>query len=287
MPARNYVPVAAGDEVATQNGAAVIQFRDGSNVTLPPNSKVRIEGQPSKPVVHVMKGSVSYNLAPSSRIRVLNTRDELVSAPAISSSVNPANPQYAPLAAGVVYGSRQTGLAVAVAPDAPTVTGSFVSGGNQPAGGTGRAFSGTLDAGTQPGTAQIITPGFTFNLTVTMTTNPTTGVVTDTYTVASVQATVATTSAGLSGPTATVTVGASSGSSLIGASVALTTIPSTGDVTFTITPTNGTTVTASTITTAVQQQVNTEVQAHTLPNTTPAVPQQSPVTTGQFSSSAP
>ena len=50
-PARNFVPLAPGDDVATQNGTAVVQFRDGSNVTLQSNSVLRVEGQAGSPVV--------------------------------------------------------------------------------------------------------------------------------------------------------------------------------------------------------------------------------------------
>ena len=48
-PARNFVPLSVGNEITTDATSAVIQFSDGSAVTLQPHSKLRIEVGPRVP----------------------------------------------------------------------------------------------------------------------------------------------------------------------------------------------------------------------------------------------
>jgi hypothetical protein len=93
-PARNFVPLTVGNEITTDSASAVIQFTDGSVVTLQPHSKVRIEGQPSSPVARVVQGSAIYDVAHTSSGRLGNGTGQ----PSVSdrsSRVNriPARPQ--------------------------------------------------------------------------------------------------------------------------------------------------------------------------------------------------
>jgi hypothetical protein len=154
-PARNFVPLSIGDEIATDNASAVVQFPDGSVVTLQPHSKLRIESQPSGPVARVILGSAIYDEGPTSS-GVLTKR-----------AGNPAAriPSGAPLSgpAGHRTSNRQLGPP---APQAGVFTGSLSSVETGP---------------------QIVTPsGVTINLTSVI--NPSTGATT--FVVSSIQQTV-------------------------------------------------------------------------------------------------
>ncbi|MGD0499006.1 MAG: hypothetical protein ABSC23_11280 [Bryobacteraceae bacterium] len=271
-PARNFVPMSVGDDVATHGGAAVVQFRDGSNVTLQPNSTLRVEGQAGSPVVRVVQGSASYDLAPYSNLRVLNSRGETINqvldnalpAPAQLGSGSPLTDPLA--AAAIARASRQPGVVV---PTDSVVTGRF-----QVVGGP--------TAGAAPTTAQVILPnGQILNLTATTNAGVTT------YTVASVQEVVG-------GVTVTTTTDASG---LIGATVGgvsgITPNNTQVSVTFTPAPTvanpNPQPLTPTQAQQAIQADVtaavNTAITNKQLPagTTAPAV---SPVSTAQFSSSS-
>jgi hypothetical protein len=69
-PASNFVPVSIGSQVSTKDSPAVIQFVDGTSITLQANSTLRIQGQPSSLAVRIVRGSAQYGLAPGSRLRV-------------------------------------------------------------------------------------------------------------------------------------------------------------------------------------------------------------------------
>ena len=69
-PASNFVPLSIGGQVSTKSGAAVIQFVDGTSVTLQPNSQLKIEGQSSRPTVRIVRGSAEYRMTLASRVRV-------------------------------------------------------------------------------------------------------------------------------------------------------------------------------------------------------------------------
>jgi hypothetical protein len=69
-PASNFVPLSIGGQVSTKGGAAVIQFVDGTSVTLQPNSQLKIEGQSSRPTVRIVRGSAEYRMTLASRVRV-------------------------------------------------------------------------------------------------------------------------------------------------------------------------------------------------------------------------
>jgi hypothetical protein len=274
-PARNFVPVAVGNEITTQAGSAVVQFRDGSNVVLQPNSQLRIEGPAARPQVHVTRGSATYDLAGTSKLRIVDSKGETISRVldnALPDPVSPLNRPESPLAEAVVYrataASRQSGF---VAPLASVSVGQFVSGGTA----VNAAGAATL---------QIVMPnGLTINLAATV--DPITGVTT--YTVASIQQTITNP---VTGQAVTVTV---TSGSLIGATVGgIAPSTQTGtsvDLTFTLPgqTTPMTSADASTsVQTGVQTAVNTAIQNGQLPAGT-VVPPPGPIQTGQFSGSAP
>jgi hypothetical protein len=267
-PARNFVPLAPGDDVATQSGTAVVQFRDGSNITLQSNSILRVEGQAGSPVVRVVQGSASYDLAPSSRLRVLNSRGETINRVLDSALPAPAqlgsgSPLTDPLAALAMArsASRQPGV---VLPTTNVMTGSFVSGGNPGA--------GSVNPVAVPNSAVIILPsGVQINLSF----NTATGA----YTVASIQEVI-------NGVTIT-----SSSGGLVGATVSgLTGITATNtQVSIGFTPSGSSTpLTPAQIASTIQTSMNTAVQAAVAGGSLPAgtvAPTPSPVITGSFSAS--
>jgi len=269
-PARNFVPVSIGDEITAKGAAAVVQFPDGSGVTLQPNSRLRIEGQPSNVSVRVLSGSAVYDLARTSTIRVVNSKGQMVSS-AVNRPLVPVTSQQGsdPLTAAVVYRGSRTPPAGTVVPGSSILVGTFVPASSV--------------AGGAPIDPAIILPnGETINLTAT--TNSTTGAVT--YTVSSITATVtlpsgATTTltitsnpsgGGLIGDTVTPPVsGAASGTSASGVTISTPSGPVT----------NANTLLQNTVSTGVTNAITN----NTLPSGTTA-PAPSPVSTGQFSNTA-
>jgi hypothetical protein len=253
-PARNFVPLAVGNEVTTDSASAVVQFRDGAMVTLSPHSKLRIEEEPSGPVARVIQGSAIYDVARTSSGRPVNSTSRpalripsggpgLQSAARGSSSKTPSTVPGSP-------GTRQSG---SIAPQVGSFTGSFSSIGGDP---------------------QIVSPsGISVSLTSVV--NPGTGATT--FVVSSIQQTVTLPGGG----TAVVTV---TSGPLIGATVGGI---GTGAITFT--PAGSSTPltsqqTATAVQGQIQQAITTGIATGTLPGGTQA-PVPSPVGAGQFSGS--
>ncbi len=258
-PAHTLVPIAVGDEVSTEAGPAVVQFRDGSKVVLQPESQLQIEGQPADPSVRMVRGSATYDLVPTSRLRVMNTKGETVNqildgALPTAPIVNRGN---SPLPAAVVYrssaSSRQEGM---VLPDSAFITGRFV-------------LDATSGAGVISSTqTTFVTPdGTVFHGTM----------VNGVFTVTSIdfqvtqpngtKATVSTTTGPLIGTTITAPPSGSNG-------VATFTSPS------------GTVINPAQVRTDLQTSANTAITNSGQPSGTSADLSQRTVT-GQFSSSAP
>ncbi len=266
MPARNFAPVAIGDEVATQGSSAVVQFKDGSDVVLQPKSRVRIEGKTNKLQVRILQGSAHTDLVPASRVQLVDSKGQTITT-VITASLPDANTAAAlmrpgsPLAPVLFTGaSKQPGT---ILPTNAIAVGQF-------------SGAGTFAAG--PGnTATITTPaGLTLNLTL----GPN-----GTYTISSISSTVTLPN----GTTTTVTV---TSSPLIGASVSgATSSTSSGtSVNIQITEPGSTTPLTPTqasqqVQTSITNTVNQQVQSGQLPTGTQP-PSPSPVTTGQFSGSA-
>jgi hypothetical protein len=267
-PARNFVPLALGAEVTTDGASAVIQFTDGSKVTLQPHSRLRIEGQPSAPVARVLRGSAIYDVPRTPSGGPVNPAIKPgVRVPPGAPSPDPltggGSSGQTPVSVGYQYRGRPVPQPGAISPQAAAFTGSFSRGGAAAGDGAG---------------PQIITPnGMTVNLTAVV--NPSTGATT--YVVSSIQQTLAT-------PAGGTTVVAITSGPLIGATVTGIATPGTSS-TFAFTPPGSSTPltpaqAATAIQTGIQQAINTGVGTGTLPaGTQPPAP--APVTNGQFSSS--
>jgi len=257
-PARNFVPLAVGNEVTTEGASAVVQFPDGSAVTLQQHSKLRIEGTPSGPVAVVVQGSAIYDAARISSSRAVNGTGKPIMR--VSPIAPPATSRRSsleiPATAGFVYRGAAAGQPGVVAPSAAVFTGSFTSGG--PAAGTGAG-------------PQIITPnGLTINLTAVV--NPSTGAAT--YVVTSMQQTISLPGGGTS--VVTVTSGPLIGATVGGGTTGTTFTPP-GSAT-PLTPQQ----TASAVQAGIQDAINKGVANGTLPGGTQPPPP-SPVTTVPFS----
>jgi hypothetical protein len=63
-------PLMAGDEIATENAAATITFRDGSRVTLARNSRAKLEQQGDNTLLRLLDGSMRYLVSRGSGLRL-------------------------------------------------------------------------------------------------------------------------------------------------------------------------------------------------------------------------
>ena len=65
-------PMMAGDEVGTSAGSAEIRFRDGSRVTLNPNSRAKVEKTETGLVFRLQAGEMEFAVAPKSTVTFYN-----------------------------------------------------------------------------------------------------------------------------------------------------------------------------------------------------------------------
>ena len=65
-------PMMEGDEIGTSNGAATIQFRDGSRVTLSGKSRAKVEKKDDSFVFRLLTGTMQFTLAPNSSVAFYN-----------------------------------------------------------------------------------------------------------------------------------------------------------------------------------------------------------------------
>lgn len=63
-------PMMAGDEIATADAPAVIQFRDGSRVTLAGGSRAKVEKSGESLIFRLLTGSMQFLVVPSSSVQV-------------------------------------------------------------------------------------------------------------------------------------------------------------------------------------------------------------------------
>jgi hypothetical protein len=268
-PARNYTPVAVGNEISTQAGVAVVQFKDGSSVSLQPNSQMRLDGQADAVQVRITRGTATYAISTKSHLKIVNSRGEtlnrmlekaLPDATAMTRNATMAEP-------AVMYRSSSR-LPGGLAPTGAVSSGSF--------------FGASFHADASGKLSILLPSGLSINLNSS--TDPTTGKVV--YTVASVTVVITTPS----GATVSVTTDAASdpNNAIFGSSVSVPTNVTSGSsasgVTFT--STSGTTVDpATTLTQAATTATNTAIQTGVAPPNT-AVPTPDPVKTGTFSGSA-
>jgi hypothetical protein len=281
-PARNYVPIGLGGEVSTHSSTAVIQFSDGSTVSLQPNSQLRIEGSTGSPRVNLLRGSAQSKLTPGSHTRfsAANTTDPVVDQLIDNKTASRAATASPSVSDALIYRATANRSTNAILPGSPVSAGAFsVASISQ---GTFFKAAATTPGGTASGPSITTPSGLVINLTAQV--NPTTGVVS--YTVASITQTVTQPNGVVS------TVQVTSGS-LIGATVSgVSSSTSSGSsVAISVTPVGQTTpLTPTQATQAVQTGVNTAIQTavqsgQLQSGTTPPSP--SPVSTGVFSPSAP
>jgi hypothetical protein len=65
-------PMLAGDDVRTTNAPALIQFRDGTRVTLAEKSQAKVEKSGEGLVLRLRTGSMEFNIASGSTLKVFN-----------------------------------------------------------------------------------------------------------------------------------------------------------------------------------------------------------------------
>lgn len=259
-PARNFVPAGAGDEVIAREQAVVVQFRDGSDVVLQPNSRIVLQGEADHPSVRILRGAARYNLAPGYKLRILDSKGEALDA-MLGRAVQQSS-QYVRAdnwaSSGLIY--RISGVAK---PAGAILTGQFYLSGTPAAGGSG---------------PQIVTPsGMRVNLAQ----------VGNTFVVSSISVPVMNTTTGqitfvevTTGSLVGATVTGITSSTQAGTSVAITFVPAGSTEPLTATQAQ------SSLQAGTQQAVTTAINNNQLPaGTQPPTP--TGVSTGQFSASAP
>ena len=65
-------PMMEGDEIGTSGGAATIQFRDGSRVTLNGKSRAKVEKTEDGLVFRLLAGAMQFTLAPKPAVAFYN-----------------------------------------------------------------------------------------------------------------------------------------------------------------------------------------------------------------------
>jgi len=63
-------PIMAGDELATDQGPATLQFKDGSRVVIGKSSKVKLAEAEGSLILKLIDGSMKYTMASTSTIRL-------------------------------------------------------------------------------------------------------------------------------------------------------------------------------------------------------------------------
>ncbi len=63
-------PLMAGDELATEQGPATLQFKDGSRVVLGKSTKAKVEEAEGSLILRLIDGSMKYNVSPKSALRL-------------------------------------------------------------------------------------------------------------------------------------------------------------------------------------------------------------------------
>ena len=313
-PARNFTPVGLGGDVKTGSASALLQFPDGTSVTLQANSELKIEGTVGKPVIRVITGSANYKLSPKSRIRIANggglepvtavntnnrvntvVQHSLTPAGAIGQTGNGL------LTAAMIYKASPVPTAGVILPSSPILTGAFAAGK-----GAAPGFFGGASLDVTGGSAQIILPNNFETINLVAVVNPVNNLVT--YTVASITETVPLSTGGTAtititgttetttlpnGTTTTVPVQSSPAiTQLIGSTANVTPATSSNPIKISFTPVNATSPLSDTdAATAVQSVTSTAVTTAITNNQIPLgtqTPVLSAVQTGStFSSSAP
>jgi hypothetical protein len=299
-PARNYIPVQAGDVVSSKSAAAIVRYTDGTTVILQPNSRVKVDTHAGNPDFRVLSGAAQYKLTLNSKARVTNGSDALIEKLYDDVTAGRAVPSALP--AAVLYAAPSSKSSAVILPAAPISTGGFLTA-NPGTGGsgilTGKLVPNANTPGGGGGPSISLPTGLTLNLTATTDLN--TGTVS--YIVASISqpvtlpngsvATIVISSTGTttfdSSGNQTSSTTTTNTSTLLGATLGGTTDP-TGDptkVAISLTPTGSTTPLTPTqvtnsLATVTSTAVTTAVNNGALPANT-APPAIGPVSIGTFS----
>lgn len=282
-PARNFVPVSLGGQISTSHGTAVVQFTDGTSVTLQPNTQLRIEGQPGSPSLRVVRGSAQYKLGQGSRVRMGGSKGETLNKVLDDAilGANVATAPNGPVAQAVMYraDANRSGILL---PSSPVSSGNFAPGS-----GSGSTFGKFSLSAAGDGSGRVCGPTGTCYTISNVTQSIVNGQVVYTGTISGATQSVLQ-------PNGTyIEIPVTLPADLAGASMGVG-ITGTGSDTLSITPAGSSTPLNSNqlnlLQNAVQNNVNTAynnaVNNGTIaPNSTP--PTVSPISTGTFSGSAP
>ena len=74
-------PLLAGDEIRTSSAPALVQFRDGSRITLAENSRARLEKTSNGLAFRVVSGAGQFTLSPTTNLKIYSG-DKLIPASA-------------------------------------------------------------------------------------------------------------------------------------------------------------------------------------------------------------
>lgn len=105
-------PMVLSDSVATNDGGALLKFKDGSTITLSPKTQVRLIGTDEAPKLVLIAGNLDYKLAVGSRLSIVTADktitegagDDIGATGAPASTTRPRNAAY-------YYGVAGAGLA--------------------------------------------------------------------------------------------------------------------------------------------------------------------------------
>jgi hypothetical protein len=263
IPTRSDVPVSVGDELTTQSGSATLKFRDGTGIVLHANTQAKIAGNEATPTVRILRGMATYSLAPNTKVRVEDDNGTPVARILASSAA--AMRSVTESAQTGVYRStanRAKSSIGVVIPSSAVLSGQFVLRADTGSTGTATVVlpNGTHLVVQQQGSSYVVT---SVQVPVNVPGQATTYVTVD----ASV----------LNGATIT----GINASTTSGSAVQVTIVPQ-GSAT-PLTPTQVSTAIQTAATTAVA----TQVAQGQLPSGSTSAATNSPVTTGQFSSTAP
>jgi hypothetical protein len=184
-PARNYIPVQAGDVVSSKSATAVVRYTDGTTVILQPNSRVKIDTRAGNPDFRVLAGAAQYKLTLNSKAHVTNGSDAFVEKLYDDVSASRGMPSMPP--AAVLYTASSSKSGSVILPSASITTGGFLTSAAPAKGLGGLSSLGAVfqagGVGGSGGPAINLPNGVVINLTPSAP-DPTTGIVS--YTVASV-----------------------------------------------------------------------------------------------------
>ncbi len=275
IPAQSVVswPVSVSDEIATSSEGAMIQFKDGTTLSLQGNTTARVEpptkmpavpGQSNGVIVRVLKGIATPTFGPNSTMQMVTASGRTVTAVLPKSAVQP----------GAIAGGSSSTVIRGLIP----TPGRPSAGFGAPATSSSTSISATLVPGGGSAPTIVLPNGTRLNLVVDPATNN--------YTVASISTPVTVNGAVVYTPASVSTAGLSN----VVIQVTQPSATGTVSVTFSTPVTTGGTTTLTPFTPTQVSNLQTtlgtaEQNAATTAGGT--APSNKPITTGTFSPSAP